>query len=98
MKAKSLDKNDVLNAIENCDFYATQGPELHVKRHGDKIIAYCSECEALAFMSNRAWAPDRMKRGNVTYAEYQLTDVEKWIRVEVKDKNGLYAWSNVLFL
>lgn len=98
VKAKSLDQKAILEAIANCDFYATQGPELHVSRRGDKIIVHCSECETLAFMSNRVWAPDRMKRGAVTYAEYQLTDVEKWIRVEVKDKNGLYAWSNIIVL
>jgi hypothetical protein len=98
VKADSLDKKDILKSIQNMDFYATQGPELHVKREGDKILAYCSECETLAFMSNRSWAPDRMMRGGVSYAEYQLTDVEKWIRVEVMDKNGCYAWSNVIML
>lgn len=98
VRANSLDKKDILNAIKNRDFYATQGPELHVKRVGNKIIADCSECEWLAFMTNSAWAPDRMKRGKVTHAEYNLYPIDKWLRVEVMDKNGCYAWSNIIIV
>ena len=96
VKADSLEKNDILKAIKNCDFYATQGPELHVRLAGDTVIADCSECATLAFMTNCAWAPDRMQRGNITHAEYKLKAIDKWVRVEVKDKNGLYAWSNII--
>ena len=96
VKADSLDKKDIMKAIENCDFYATQGPELHVRREGDMIIADCSECQTLAFMSNCAWAPDRMIRGSVTHAEYKIKEIDRWVRVEVMDKDGKYAWSNII--
>ena len=98
VKANSLDKNDILDAIRACDFYATQGPELYVKRDGDTIIADCSECATLAFMTNTAWAPDRMKRGNVTHAKYKIKEIDKWVRVEVVDKDGKCAWSNIISL
>ena len=96
VKADSLEKEDILRAIKNCDFYATQGPELHVRREGDTMIADCSECVTLAFMSNSAWQPDRMQRGTVTHAEYKIKPHDKWVRVEVKDKDGRYAWSNII--
>lgn len=96
VKADSLQKEDVLRAIKNRDFYATQGPELHVRREGDILVADCSECVTLAFMSNSAWQPDRMQRGRVTHAEYKIKPVDKWVRVEVVDKDGRYAWSNII--
>ena len=96
VKADRLCKDDVLRAIKNRDFYATQGPELHVRREGDTLIADCSECVSLAFMSNSAWQPDRMQRGHVTHAEYKIKPIDRWVRVEVKDKDGRYAWSNVI--
>ena len=95
VRADSLCKADVLRAIQTGDFYATQGPELHVRREGDTLIADCSECVSLAFMSNSAWQPDRMQRGCVTHAEYKIRPIDKWVRVEVKDKDGRYAWSNL---
>jgi len=99
VKAKSMDKNDLLDAIRRGDFYATQGPELHVRREGDKMIADCSPCVKIDFLSNAAWGPDRITRGEaLTHAEYKIKPHDKWVRVEVCDKDGQYAWSNVLML
>lgn len=99
VKAKSMDKNDLLDAIRRGDFYATQGPELHVRREGDKMIVDCSPCVKIDFLSNAAWGPDRITRGeNLTHAEYKIKPHDKWVRVEVCDKDGRYAWSNVLML
>lgn len=89
----------ILAAIRRGDFYASQGPELHVRREGDKIIADCSPCVTINFLSNSAWVPDRMTRGeNLTHAEYPVKAWEKWVRVEVCDDQGCFAWSNVIFL
>ncbi len=97
VKAESLSKKDILDAIRKRDFYATQGPELHVRREGNRIIADCSECVMIDFLSNAAWCPDRIYRGSgLTHAEYTLKAFDKWVRVEVHDENGNYAWSNVI--
>ena len=87
----------ILDAIKNEKFYSTQGPEVHIKRAGDKIIADCSECASICFMSNTVWAPNRVYRGeNLTHAEYTLCDSDKWVRVEVTDRSGNSAWTNIL--
>lgn len=87
----------ILAAIGRGDFYASQGPELHVRREGDKIIADCSACVTINFLTNSAWVPDRMTRGeNLTHAEYPVKAWEKWVRVEVCDDRGCFAWSNVI--
>ena len=89
----------ILAAIRRGDFYASQGPELHVRREGDTIIADCSPCVTINFLSNSAWVPDRMTRGaDLTHAEYPIKAWEKWVRVEVCDDQGCFAWSNVIFL
>ena len=96
--AESDSTSDILRAIENGDFYATQGPELLVKREGNKIIVDCSPAEEIFFMTNSAWEYDRALRGeNMTHAEYQPSINEKWVRVEIRHGND-YAWSNVFFI
>lgn len=96
VNAESGEVADILKAIENEQFYATQGPELYVRKEGNKIIADCSECVMMSFSTNSAWAAGRVVRGeNLTYAEYELRNFEKWVRVEVKDKYGNCAWSNI---
>lgn len=89
----------ILDAIRRSDYYATQGPELHVRRVGERIIADCSPCVMIHFMSNSAWVPDRMTRGeNLTHGEYPVKAWEKWVRVEVCDEQGRFAWSHVIML
>lgn len=89
----------ILDGIRKGDFYATQGPELHVRREGDRIIADCSPCVTIDFLSNSSYARDKMNRGeDLTHGEYTIKPWEKWIRVEVCDENGNYAWSNIISL
>ena len=89
----------ILDAIRRSDYYATQGPELHVRRVGERIIVDCSPCVMIHFMSNSAWVPDRMTRGeNLTHGEYPVKAWEKWVRVEVCDEQGRFAWSHVIML
>lgn len=97
VKAESNSSEDLIKAILCGDYYATQGPELHVKRDGDRIIVDCSSCVMINFLSNLSFARERKLRGeNLTHGEYLIKPTEKWIRVEVMDENGNYAWSNVV--
>lgn len=99
VKAESDSVSDILAAIKKGDFYATQGPEVHIKREGDKIILDSSECVILNILSNSAWAPDRIKRGKgLTHLEYTIKTWDKWVRAEVTDKEGRVGWSNILML
>lgn len=97
VNAESNSTEDILKAIKEEKFYATQGPELHVRREGNKIIADCTKCVKLVFVSNAAWALGRVLKGKITHAEYEIKDFEKWIRVEAFDKDGKAAWSNFCF-
>ena len=95
--SSSLETGDIFEAIRNRRFYATQGPELRVTKEGNKIVADTSECTLISFMSNLSWARGRAYRGKgLTHGEYELNEDEKWVRVEVRDANGLAAWSNII--
>ncbi len=97
VKADSLAKDDLLSALRRGDFYATQGPRLTVRREGDIIVAQCSDCAELCFQSNLAWVPDRVQKGDpITEAVYRIKEDERWVRVEARDAEGKYAWSNVI--
>lgn len=99
VKADSCEPFDIINAVKRGDFYATQGPELHLRREGNVMIADCSEVVEINFVSNSSYAPDRVITGDaLTHAEYPIKEWEKWIRLEVKDKEGRYGWSNIIIL
>ncbi len=99
VKAEELSDEALKNAIRNGDFYATQGPAIHVERVENKLIIDTSPCEIIGTISNLSWDRDRVLRGNdITHFEYQIRDNEKWIRVEARDKNGKKAWSNIFVL
>ena len=99
VKAESDSAEDILAAIEKGDFYATQGPEVHIRRQGDTIILDSDECVILNLLSNSSWAPDKILRGEgLTHLEYKIKDWERWVRAEVTDKDGRCAWSNIIKL
>lgn len=99
VNAKSDSTEEILSAIKNGNFYSSQGPKLYVTRQEGKIIVRCSKCMKIIFLSNAVWAPDKILRGeDLTYAEYTVKDFEQWVRVEVVDDKGNYAWSNIISL
>jgi hypothetical protein len=97
VECDSLDRAQMINAIKQGRFYATQGPEIHLKREGNVIKLNCTPCVTINFSSNVTWAPDRAVKGEgLTHAEYVIKDCEKWIRAEVTDQYGNCAWSNII--
>lgn len=96
VNADDCTTDSIMESIRTGNFYATQGPQLYAVRTDNKIIVDCSECVMIDFLSNAAWAPDKIIRGeNLTHAEYEIKDFEKWIRIEIHNKDGKYAWSNI---
>lgn len=99
VNAKSNSTDDILDAIKNKNFYASQGPRLYVKREGDRIIADSSECVLIKILSNSSFARPSAIRGNgLTHFEYTPKEWDKWVRIEVRDESGNYAWSNIILL
>ena len=96
VKAEALTDEALLEGLRRGDFYATQGPELSVKREGNKLVVDCSPCSVIGTLSNGTYAQNRTARGDgVTHFEYELREHEQWIRVEAIDAEGKHAWSNI---
>ena len=99
VNAESLETEDVITAIKEGRVYGSQGPKLSVWREGDRIYAECSPCNLISFLSNKSWSEGKTLRGeNLTSAEYKISDFEKWVRVEIRDDDGNYAWSSIIEL
>jgi len=94
--ADELTDDALAKAIKNGDFYATEGPDLRVVREANKLIIDTSPCEIIGTLSNLSWHGNRVIRGeNLTHFEYEICEKEKWVRVEVRDKDGKKGWSNI---
>lgn len=99
VKSDSLTDEALSSAIKCGDFYASEGPELYVRKKGKTLIIDTSPCTIIGTYSNLAWDEFRVLRGdNITHFEYTVRNEEKWIRVEARDKNGKRAWSNIFVL
>ena len=99
VKAKSGSVRDILDSIKRGEFYASQGPELYVRAENGTVSADCRECSFISFVTNSAFEGDRVFRGeDLVHAEYKCREYEKFVRVEIRDKDGKYAWSNFIKL
>ena len=97
--ADELTNESLAKAIRNGDFYASEGPDVRVVREGNKLIIDTSPCEIIGTISNLSWDRDRVLRGeDLTHFEYEIREKDKWVRVEVRDKNGKKAWSNIFIV
>lgn len=94
VQAGECTRDAILEAIREGRYYATQGPELEVKREDGKIKVYSSEVEEIVYFTDSVWTNHRADVGHdLTYGEYEPVKLDTFVRVEVKDKNGKYAWS-----
>jgi len=95
IEAEALTQSDLINALRAQRFFATQGPHLFVRREGNRLIIDCSPCSLIAILSDCVHLKNHCIRGeNLTHYEYDITEDDGWVRVEVRDLNGKRAWSN----
>lgn len=90
---------ELLKALKEEKFYATQGPEIHIRRENNEVTVICSPVSRISFFSNAVWAPERCHRGEgLTKAVCHVQPWENFIRAEVTDAQGKMAWSRVIRL
>lgn len=90
---------ELLEAIRRKAFYATQGPEIHLLREGNRVTVKCSPAVRISFFSNAVWARGRCFRGSgLTEGSCEVQPFETFIRAEVTDADGRRAWSNTIDL
>lgn len=111
LKMPSLTYENVITAMENGDFYASQGPEIYaVSLEGTLLKISCSPAESIRV--NTQMRIKKQKRGSeITEAEFDLKDVfdlyeeakketgkETYFRITITDKEGKNAYTRAFFL
>lgn len=95
VKAPTLSRDAIINAIEVGNFYASQGPRFNsVTCDGETVEVSCPEVEAIVFYSNTVWCADRAATGGVTHAIYTIKPTDTSVRVELIAKDGSRAWTS----
>lgn len=95
VNAPELTADAIKKAIAAGNFYASQGPLFKsIRTDGDIVEVKCSEVQAVVFYSNTVWCEDRVTSGTVTSASYHIKPTDKYVRVELIDKDGRMAWSS----
>ncbi|HHV59501.1 MAG TPA: CehA/McbA family metallohydrolase [Clostridiaceae bacterium] len=102
VKAASLTRNDIMKAILDGSFYATQGPEIHEFEIKDGHVVFrCSPVEKIYFAKGKGPALGKLSSQNVdtlTEFEYKLKGDELYVRGECIDSKGRRAYTNPIFL
>lgn len=94
VQAKECTREAILEAIKEGKFYASQGPVLDVQWKDGKIVVNTSEAEEIVYFTDSVWTGHRADVGHdLTYGEYEPVKLDTFVRVEVKDKDDNYAWS-----
>jgi len=100
LKAKSLTYEGIIEALENGNFYASQGPEIYELYYEDsKIYVKTSDCERITMSANgRRNQTVRNQGKGLTEGVFQVTPDDGYIRITVMDKYGKTASSNGYFV
>lgn len=96
VEADDNSREAIMRGIRRGHFYATQGPEVHLVRDGDGYTVKCSPVQEIVFFSNLVWSPRVFEGDGITAAHYVPYADERFLRVQVKDRDGRYAWTNIL--
>ena len=95
VKADSLAPSDLKKAILAGDFYATTGPEAHIKVENGKIEVLCSPAVEVNVFTNAAWAIGRHTVGmSLTHVTVPVSKYDRFARAEVIDEQGRVAYTN----
>lgn len=96
--AEACTREALIEAIRAGNFYASQGPEVHLWREGDEMVVRCSPCREVIFLSDALWA-DRVFTGEgLTEVRYKINKDESYVRAEVVDDQGKRAWTGCVIL
>ncbi len=96
--AEDNTREALMRAIRRGKFYATQGPEIHLYRDGDGYTVRCSPAAEIVFLSNFAWTRRAFTGEGLTEAHYVPKEGETFLRAQIMDRDGKYAWSNIITL
>ena len=100
VKASKLEEGEILNSIKNGFFYSSTGPLIkNFEIYKKKIYIKTTPVYTINFVGY-GWTGQLFsgKGKEITEIEYTIKGNEKYIRVEITDKNNKKAWTNPVYL
>ncbi len=100
-KAKELTTNAIMDSLRKGCFYSSCGPEIKDFRiDGNSVTIKCSPVVKIRFVgqTNQGKIVTADKNSTITSADYNLSGNIRWVRAEVVDANGMYAWTNPIVI
>ncbi len=88
-------QESIMDAVRGGNFYASQGPVIkQITRNGRKIEVECEGAAAAVFYSICIWCADRYQQDPGSHVCYELTEFDRYVRVELIGADGKKAWSS----
>lgn len=100
--ADSLSHADVISALENGDFYASRGPQIHALWYENGIFHIeCSAAKTIVVSNSGRREPKisikRSAECDITCAEFPISDLDHFVRFTVVDAAGNTANTRAYF-
>ncbi len=102
VKAGECTREAVLAALRRGDFYSSQGPRLDAvfDREAGAVRVKCEaedDIRSVVYFTDAVWTNHRADVGErLTESVFRLTGRETFVRVEIRDAAGRYAWSQTI--
>lgn len=100
VKAAELSREALLHSLREGLFYSSWGPTIHEVAVTDGVVtAHTSPVKEIHFIAQR-WAGGSVfaqEIPTISEGSYQLRGHEQYLRVECRDIEGRWAWSNPIF-
>ncbi len=102
IKADSLDYDSVISALEQGNFYASTGPEIHELYYEDgKVHIECSPCDDICMVTlGRRGKRVASEDGSlITSADFAIDkELFGYVRFRITDAKGKKAWTNTYYV
>lgn len=96
VESDSTDAAAVREAIKAGRFYASEGPEVHLRVVDGVGIVDCSPASEIVFFSNGVYSNRLTVGEGLTHMEYRPVEWERYLRARVTDQSGKQAWSQIV--
>jgi hypothetical protein len=99
VRARELTREAIMGAIEEGNFYATQGPRFESIHLEDSTLTVHTSSVVLVQFRDRNFRVLSAEEGaHVKQARYTITGEELYVRVEIRDGSGRHGWTNPLWV
>ena len=86
-----------MEALRAGRFYASNGPQIFDYSLKDGVVSIdCSPVQSVAFVTYDHWGRTTCGE-NLTHAEFKLRGDETFLRIQIRDEKGNFAYTQPMF-